>query len=405
MEKKKSYREEVAEFFIKGLTDDPVKFIKGWNFSETGNPENGSNGKKYNGVNRIYLKLTEMELGYGDNRWMTFKQIKDKGYHLKKGARGAKVEYYLPWDNKEKKWTTWDKYNAEEKFYEGDSVYNRYLLKQKIYTVFNGSLIDGLPEKELGYIKNSIDEDVVINKISQGMGVEIIESKNSKSAFYTPGEDYIKIPAKEQFKSQGDYVSTTLHELAHATGHEKRLNRDQEGRFGSKKYAFEELIAEITSSFMGEYVKEPITDEILDNHKAYIQSWAGSIKDNKNFLFKAIKEAEKASDYMIEIAHLQEYKNDRYITEEIERKFQSKFLTYDNGDIVPANDDTPSFKLENDITENIRTYAAQNGINRLDELQQKAVNGTLKDIKELYVAAKEREYTFSFSKDREEIEL
>jgi antirestriction protein ArdC len=31
--------------------------------------------------------------------------------------------------------------------------------------------------------------------------------------------------------------------MGHATGHSSRLNRDFSGSFGSKKYAFEELIA------------------------------------------------------------------------------------------------------------------------------------------------------------------
>ena len=91
------------------------------------------------------------------------------------------------------------------------------------------------------------------------------------------------------------------------------MNKKQNNKFGSKKYAFEELIAEISSSFMGEYIEEPLTDEILDKHKAYIQSWAKEIKNNKNFLFKAIKEAERAADYMIENAQLYQYKKDNII--------------------------------------------------------------------------------------------
>ena len=42
---------------------------------------------------------------------------------------------------------------------------------------------------------------------------------------------------------------TALHELAHASGHFSRLNRDLSGAFGTKRYAFEEIIAEITSAF------------------------------------------------------------------------------------------------------------------------------------------------------------
>lgn len=338
METKKRYREEIAEYFIKGLAEDPVEFIRGWNFSETGIPENASTEKAYKWINRLYLKIIENKLGYGDNRWLTFKQIKEKGYHLQNGAKGAKVEYFFPYDNKEKRWVSWEEYTPEAKINDGKYITDRYSIKQKIYTVFNAAFIDGIEEKKVDYIRNMINEDEVIKKISKGIGVEIIESRNSKAAFYSPSEDYIKIPEKEQFKTQGDYVSTALHELAHATGHKDRLNRSQEGKFGSKKYAFEELIAEITSSFMGEYIKEPISDEILDNHKAYIQSWAKGIKDNKNFLFKAIKEAEIASDYMIEKGHLIEYIDEFEIIE---------------------NNSAPVYMIDADKAQKIRDYAAE----------------------------------------------
>ena len=308
---KKNYREEIADFFIKSLDEDPIEFIKGWNFSHTGSPINSFTDKEYSGINKLYLKIIETKRGYGDNRWLTFKQIQDKGYHLQKGAKGAKVEYYIPYDNKEKKWISFDEYSKYSRDPDFDG--ERFTLKQRIYTVFNASLIDGIEQFKPSYIANNINEEEVIEKISDGIGVKIVERKNSQSAFYDPGEDYILIPEKEQFKSQEDYCRTALHELSHSTGHKDRLNREQNNKFGSKKYAFEELIAEISSSFMGEYIEEPLTDEILDKHKAYIQSWAKEIKNNKNFLFKAIKEAERAADYMIENAQLYQYKKDNII--------------------------------------------------------------------------------------------
>ena len=94
------------------------------------------------------------------------------------------------------------------------------------------------------------------------------------------------------------------HELAHSTGHPDRLNRSIKNIFSSEDYAFEELIAEMTSCFMA---LETVSPESLDesnlckyteNHKAYVQSWAQSIKDKPDILFKAIKEAEHAADYM-----------------------------------------------------------------------------------------------------------
>ena len=241
---KKNYREEIADFFIKSLDENPIEFIKGWNFSYTGSPINSFTEKEYSGINKLYLKIMETKRGYGDNRWLTFKQIQDKGYHLQKGAKGAKVEYYIPYDNKEKKWISFDEYSKYSRDTDFDG--ERFTLKQRIYTVFNASLIDGIEQFKPSYIANNINEEEVIEKISDGIGVKIVERKNSQSAFYDPGEDYILIPEKEQFKSQEDYCRTALHELSHSTGHKDRLNREQNNKFGSKKYAFEELIAEIS---------------------------------------------------------------------------------------------------------------------------------------------------------------
>lgn len=396
---KYNFREEISEKFIKALEEDPIKFIKGWNFSETGIPTNGSTSKEYKGINKLYLKIAERENGYGDNRWLTFKQIKDNRYNLQKGAKGVKVEYYIPYDNQSKKWVTWDEYKKGQNV-KLENGKEKYTLKQKLYTVFNASLIDGIKKKEIPYTLNDIGEEKVINTLSESMGVPIKESQNSASAYYNISEDYINLPEKGQFKTQADYIATALHELGHATGHKERLNREQSGRFGSKEYAYEELVAEITSSFMSEYVKEPLTDEILNNHKAYIQSWAGQIKENKNFLFKAIKDAEIASDYMVEKAHLQELKTE-FST--INKPIRPSFLVMnDEGVRVEAEDTTPSFKLETDIAEKIGTYAATNGISRLDPLQQNATNGTVEDLKALYIEAKKKENEFSFSKDKDQ---
>ena len=227
---------------------------------------------------------------------------------MQKGAKGEKVEYFVPYDNKEKKWISFDEYNACTQNLDADD--DRYSLKQRIYTVFNASLVDGIKQKHISYDMNTIQEEEIIERISKSLGVAIKENRNSASAFYDPQEDIVVMPEKAQFKTQGDYVRTALHELSHAAGGKERLDRNQSAKFGSRNYAYEELIAEITCSFLGEYISEPITEDIINKHKAYIQSWTKEIRDNKNFLFKAVKEADKAADYMIEKAQLQKLKNE-----------------------------------------------------------------------------------------------
>lgn len=313
-ENKRSFREDVAKMFVDALKEDPIEFVRGWDFTSTC-PENAFTGKRYKGINLIYLSIIARQRGYNDHRWMTFKQITDKGYHLTAGSKGTKVEYWLPYDHKEKKWATWSEFrdNADKKLDDGSE---RYSLKVRYYTVFNASMIEGIEPIELDYKKHDIDEEELIERIADGIGVTIEEQENSNSAYYAPAIDTIVLPEKEQFYTQEDYVRTALHEIGHSTGHESRLNRDMKNSFGTEEYAYEELVAEITSAMMGEFIEEPVTEHIINQHKAYVQSWASAIENDKNFLFKAIKDAESAADYIIEHAHLHELEQEKKVKSE-----------------------------------------------------------------------------------------
>jgi antirestriction protein ArdC len=65
-------------------------------------------------------------------------------------------------------------------------------------------------------------------------------------AFYSPNYDFIQVPPPEAHFEPINWHRTVLHELSHWTGAAQRLDRDLSGSFGSKKYAHEELVAEIT---------------------------------------------------------------------------------------------------------------------------------------------------------------
>lgn len=112
----------------------------------------------------------------------------------------------------------------------------------------------------------------------------------------------IMMPEQSQFADIREFRSTLLHELGHATGHESRLAREgitNGDGFGGPKYAREELVAELTSAFMS---AETGIERIDDQHASYISSWLEVLKskDGKHILFEAAREADKATDYMLE---------------------------------------------------------------------------------------------------------
>jgi antirestriction protein ArdC len=68
-------------------------------------------------------------------------------------------------------------------------------------------------------------------------------------AFYSPVTDHIQVPSSVAFSSAAAEAVVRLHELSHASGAKHRLNRELPGKFGSKAYSLEELVAETTSAF------------------------------------------------------------------------------------------------------------------------------------------------------------
>jgi antirestriction protein ArdC len=92
-----------------------------------------------------------------------------------------------------------------------------------------------------------------------------------------------KVPPSVAFKNAAEESTTRLHELAHATRDQKRRNREAKGKFGDADYAFGELIAEVTSLFVGVTLNLP-TD--VPNHANYIGNWLEKLKGDKRFILR-----------------------------------------------------------------------------------------------------------------------
>lgn len=330
--KTSEFRERIVSEFLDVIEKDPLNWSKKWSFAGTGRPYNGSTGKPYNGANVFWLKMVEDINGYEDPRWLTFNQIKSAGYKVKAGQHGYKVEYWMPFDHKENKCISWDEYkkltlNGSLKLtYTNEDGKNcgRFSITARYYTVFNGKQIEGLEPYVVQEVNNPINASLIVKEVSVGMGVHIFEDRNENRAYYSPLKDEVHLPNRERFDSDYAYQATALHELGHATGHSSRLKRNQEGRFGSEDYAYEELVAETSSAFMSEYFNTTLPDSELKNHAAYIQSWASAIKNDKNYLFKAISDAEAAADFMIEKGELERFKTIKY------EKIRTKDLTVED---------------------------------------------------------------------------
>lgn len=286
--KVKEYREKIADAFIKSLEEEPKNWQKKWKGIGS-KPVNAATKKPYKGINRLWLGYVQSSSGTDDPRWCTFKQAKQQGWHIRKGSKGTQVEYWMPYDTENKEALTWGEYHRLE---DREGI----KLKAKYFTVFHASQIDGMPKLE-PLSRNDIHVAEIVNRISGKMGTEILYDGGDE-AYYSKLEDKIHLPEPGCFESEYAFHSTALHELSHATGHSSRLNRYIDGGFGDEYYAYEELVAEISSCFMSEELTIELDEAHFENHKAYLQSWISGIRQKPEVLIKAIKDAEKAADYL-----------------------------------------------------------------------------------------------------------
>ena len=283
-------QKQLAEQFLHLLEEKNLEWKKEWNGLPS-RPYNPISKTVYNGSNYFSLLLTSIQKGYQDNRWCTFAQIKEQGWKLKPGkGQSGRIEYWYPYDREQKKAISWQEFREA-----GGQINDRYQLFSRVYFVYNGDMIVGIPKLEV--TQNKIQQVELVDTISGSMGVSI-SYHESDQAFYRPVEDQIYLPYRQQFHSEYAYASTALHELSHATGSEHRLNRKQGGEFGTEPYAYEELVAEISSCFLSSELPMGQTEEHLQNHKAYVQSWIQGIKEQPDALFRAVKDAEQAAVYL-----------------------------------------------------------------------------------------------------------
>lgn len=145
---------------------------------------------------------------------------------------------------------------------------------------------------------NNIETSKKISKIIKNLGVGYIE--RGDSAFYNIEEDEITLPEKYKFIDKYSYYATQLHEICHSTGHINRLNRNMNIK-NNEDRAREELIAEISSSFLMVNLNVNPKAEHYENHKSYIQSWISILENNPNELFRAINESNNVCKYIREI--------------------------------------------------------------------------------------------------------
>ncbi len=292
-------REQLVQEFLSALKEDTIPWEQGW--ASTGMPQNAVSAAPYHGLNAVILSVEAHKRGYEDSRWCTYKQAKNQGWQVLRGEKGCQIEFWSMYDTKNKvKLKPQDVKRLQETL-SPEEYMDRVKPLASYYTVFNAQQMQGIPKVTAINAISNMEESALIQRrdtLLKNMNLDFISGGDR--AFYSSGKDRITMPEIGQFKNVYAYMSTLLHEAGHATGHESRLNRDIKNAFGTENYAREELRAEIASAFVSQSIGMENERQYVDNHRAYIQDWIEVLEKNPEELFKAIKDAERIADYLIE---------------------------------------------------------------------------------------------------------
>ncbi len=285
---KRDLRQEVTDDIIAALEKGTAPWQKPWQAGAYEMPFNPTTSKPYRGGNAIHLMVMGMKKGFEDPRWLTYRQAQEHGWQVRRGEKGAQIEFWqFPNAGSEAEG------ESKDKTPEGRS--NRLIYR--VYTVFNAGQIDGVsphaPRVRQEWEILQAGESILKNSRAR------ISHDQADRAFYNRISDSIHLPLKAAFKSAAEYYGTALHELSHWTGHPTRLDREtlnETYSFGDLAYAKEELRAELASVFL---MAERGIPHNSDSHAAYLGSWLHALRNDKNEIFRAARDAHKAADLLI----------------------------------------------------------------------------------------------------------
>jgi antirestriction protein ArdC len=275
-----SVYEVVTVSIIEELKHDLVPWVRPWTTTGSALPHNAVSQRAYTGINVLLLWSTAAERGYPSPAWLTYKQAIELGGIVNRGEKSTAIVYAST-------------VNKKERDASGEEI-EKHISFLKFYHVFNVAQTSGLPDNMYTLAsRKPLDArlwhaDAFLKRVGAPV------RHGGDKAYYSPAGDFVVLPRFEDFISPAHYYATSLHEHVHYSGHPTRLNRDLNGRFGTRSYAAEELVAELGAAFLCAFLD--INAEL--RHASYIASWLELLQHDSRAIFTAAGQATKAANYL-----------------------------------------------------------------------------------------------------------
>lgn len=280
--------EIVTARIIDSLNKNSVPWRQTWSARQRG--INFSTGKAYRGINALMCEIFEMNGAV--SQLLSYKQADGMGLHVKKGSKSELIVFNsFIFTNAAGEKISPESYNQKR----GDKKIP-FLKGHSMFTLENIADADNNPVTPKGVEKRIEFDTSEIVTMLEKLGIDYRFSPGGQPS-YSPGENRLNLCNPENFEGAAYVWRTLFHEMAHATGHETRLARTF-GAKGSPEYAFEELVAEITSQFLMNHF-QIVENEVLEISQSYIQGWLTVLNGDSKIIIKAASAAQKAMDWIL----------------------------------------------------------------------------------------------------------
>ena len=321
--------EKFTELMIEKIQTLQGDWKKPWFTPGATQPPRNLSGRHYNGGNSLMLMLQAEKMGYDIPVWGTFDRITGLNYNrdkqgnvlLARDSFGNKLPQ-VSVNKGEKSFpvflTTFTVVNQETKekipyddyrnLSREDQAKYKVFPKLQVFNVFNVAaqtnlevtrpeMFEKLKAEAAGLVQHQGDlksHPAIDMMIDENLFLCPINQVKGDRAYYSPSRDEIVVPTREQFIDGEAFATNTLHECAHATGAESRLNRPDLGHpFGSEPYGREELTAELSAAVVAS--QYGLSKHVKDDSAKYLKSWLSSLHETPDFLRTVLANVRRCS--------------------------------------------------------------------------------------------------------------
>ena len=182
------YHKAFADKVIEQIKAGTAPWQKAWKPGKRALPENLTTGRAYRGGNSLHLSVEAVHKGYTDNRWATYRQIREAGGHVRKGEKGAKVLFFEARQEQAR-----DDQGNPRFDEDGKPVHERGRATVRMYTVFNAEQTGGLPARPPASPEPEWKAHEQAEAIIAASGVDVRHQAGDR-AYYSVRNDQVVLP-------------------------------------------------------------------------------------------------------------------------------------------------------------------------------------------------------------------